>query len=203
MIKAVILDFGNVICSFTNDHFLNKLSAINGKQKSENLKLIYKISGLPKKYETGLISSDEFFESLSKLCDLNISYEELRKIYTDDKFTPIPGMAEIIKSLKSNYKLALLSNTSEWDTEYGINLIPEIKLLDTITLSYEVKAMKPSPEIYYDALTKLNLSPQECIYTDDILDYVKAAQNIGINGIQFTNPENFKSSLNKFGVEIK
>jgi putative hydrolase of the HAD superfamily len=202
MIKAVIFDFGNVICKFTNEILLGKISTITGKPKEEIRNLIYEVSELPKKFETGLISSNEFFEEISKLCGLNISYDELRKIYTENKFTPIPKMDLIIQSLKPKYKLALLSNTSEWDFEYGVKIVPEMKFFDTITLSYEVKAMKPDLKIFYDALNKLNLPPEECVYTDDILEYVQAANSIGINGIHFTNPDNFLSSLKEIENKI-
>jgi len=195
MIKAIIFDFGNVICRFTNEILLDKISAISGKPKEEIRHLIYEVSELPQKFETGLVSSNEFFEEMSKLCGLNISYDELKEIYSKDKFTRIEGMIKLIKLFKGKYKVGLLSNNSEWDFEYGVKMVPEINFFDTITLSYEVKAMKPDLKIFYDALGKLKLSPQECVYTDDILEYVQAAESIGINAIHFTDPDNFISSL--------
>jgi putative hydrolase of the HAD superfamily len=198
MIKAVIFDFGNVLYKFNNDLFIDSVSQLTGKSKSEIFHLFYETSDLGKKFETGLISSADFFKELSQLFNLNISYEKLRSIYSGDKFTPVLGMREILQSLKSKYKLALLSNTSEWDFEYGMALVPEIKLFDTITLSYEVKAMKPDSKIYYDALTKLNLSPKECVYADDILENVQAAQIIGIKAIHFTDADSFLSFLNSY-----
>ncbi len=202
MIKAVIFDFGNVICKFTNEILLGKISTITGKPKEEIRHLIYEVSELPKKFETGLISSNEFFEEISKLCGLNISYDELKEIYSKDKFTRIEGMIKLIKLFKGKYKVGLLSNNSEWDFEYGVKIVPEMKFFDTITLSYEVKAMKPDLKIFYDALNKLNLPPEECVYTDDILEYVKIANSIGINGIHFTNPDNFLSSLKEIESKI-
>jgi putative hydrolase of the HAD superfamily len=155
---------------------------------------------LPKKFETNLITEDEFYKEISKLCELNISLEELKEIYTRDKFTPVLGMNEIVKSLKNKYKIALLSNTSEWDYKCDIENTPEIQLMDTITLSYQVGAMKPKIEIYYDALKKLGMLPEECVYTDDIIDYVKAAEEIGMKGVHFKNPSDFLLELNKLLV---
>jgi len=203
MIKAIIFDFGNVIGKFTNEIFMGRVSNLTGKSKEEIFELIYKKSGLPEKFETGLISGQEFFEEISKLCGLKVSYEELKNIYSKDKFTLIEGMMELIESLKANYKIGLLSNTSEWDFDYMLKTVPIIKTFNTITTSFETKAMKPDPKIWEEALNKLRLKTEECVYADDILEYVEAAKNLGFKAVQFTNTEKFKSDLKDFGVEIK
>lgn len=202
MIKAIIFDFGNVICRFTNEIFLEKVSKLNGKSRDENFELIYKNSGLPKKFETGLISANDFYDQISKLLELNISFEGMQEIYTKDKFTPIEGMDKLIESLKKNYKIGLLSNTSEWDFNCEMKKFPIMNLFDTITISNEVKAMKPNKVIYFDALKKLELKPEECVYVDDILEYVEAGKNLGINSVQFINIDSFITELIKFGVKI-
>jgi putative hydrolase of the HAD superfamily len=203
MIKAIIFDFGNVICNFNNNVLIGKISAISGKTEKEIFDLIYVNSGLPKKYETGGISSKEFFQELSRWCGLNISYDELKEIYSKDKFTPVEGMVELIEKLKKNYKIGLLSNTSEWDWDYMIQVAPIIKKFDTITTSYEAKAMKPSQKIFEDALNKLNLKAEECVYIDDIAEYAEVAKSMGFWAIQFKGIDNLKKSLEEIGVEIK
>jgi len=196
MIEAIIFDFGNVLYNFTNEIFLGKVGELNGKTRDENFKLIYQDSGLPKQFESNLITENEFYKEMTSLCKLDISLDELKEIYTRDKFTPVFGMNEIVKSLKNKYKIALLSNTSEWDYKCDIENTPEIQLMDMITLSYQVGVMKPGVEIYYDALKKLNLSPEQCVYTDDIVKYVEVAQEIGMKGIHFNNPSDFRVELN-------
>jgi HAD superfamily hydrolase (TIGR01509 family) len=72
---------------------------------------------------------------------------------------------------------------------------PEINTFDVITTSYEVAAMKPLVKIYEETLHKLNLSPDECIYTDDILEYVEVARSLGMHGIHFKGYDDFVKSL--------
>ena len=104
MIKRIIFDFGNVICRFTNDLFIERISNLTLKSKEEVFDLIYKKSDITKIFESGLITSEEFYKELSNICGLNVSYDELKDIYTKNKFTPILGMNELIESLKHNYK---------------------------------------------------------------------------------------------------
>jgi len=195
MIKEIIFDFGNVICSFTNDIFIEKISNLTKKTKEEVIDLVYKKSDVTKRAESGVITSEEFYEELSALCGLNVSYEELKEIYSKDKFTPIEGMKELIESLKTKYKIGLLSNTSEWDYDYVLKTAPMVRNFDTITTSFGAGAMKPSPIIFEDALKKSQLRPEECLYTDDIIDYVEAAKRIGMQAVQFTTVEKFRTDL--------
>ena len=202
MIKAIIFDFGNVICHFTNEILRQRIADISGKTIEEIKELIYIKSDIAKKFETGLINGQEFYEELSKICGINIPYQELKTIYSKDKFTRVEGTKELIEKLRKKYKVSLLSNTSEWDWDYMIQVAPEILTFDTITKSYEAKAMKPSEIIYTDALKKLNLKPEECVYTDDILEYVDEAKNLGFKAFQFTTAQKFEEDLKSIGIKF-
>ena len=197
--KAIIFDFGNVVCEFDNNIFLRKISEFTNKSPSELNQLIYLPSDLPRRYEAGSVSSDQFFNEISKRCNLSMSRSEFIKAYTDI-FTPIETSFELIRSLKSQYKLALLSNTSEWDFEFGIRPIEVFDLFDAVSLSFEVGASKPAKKIFYDCLTKLSVEPEECIYVDDVEEYVRAAQRIGIHAIHYTSHANLRHSLKKLNV---
>jgi len=190
-----------VICTFDNDLFLEKISKYTDKSIPELTELIYIYSDLPAKYETGLISSDKFFNKIVKQCDLSIPKPEFIEAYTNI-FTPIPETFDLIKNLEKNYKLALLSNTSEWDFEYGIksSMAKILNLFDAVTTSFEVKAMKPKREIFLDSLKKLGLKPGQCAYIDDIGRYVEAADQIGMHGVHYTSHDRFINSLKELGV---
>jgi putative hydrolase of the HAD superfamily len=202
MIKRIIFDFGNVICRFTNDLFIERISNLTLKSKEEVFDLIYKKSDITKIFESGLITSEEFYKELSNICGLNVSYDELKDIYTKNKFTPILGMNELIESLKHNYKIGLLSNTGPWDYDYLQTVAPIINTFDSITTSFEVGVMKPDKKIFEDALSKSPLNPEECLYIDDIIEYVNAAKKIGMKAIQFMTLEKFKIDLKSFGIKF-
>ena len=202
MIKVIIFDFGNVICHFTNDILRQRIAEISGKSTDEIKKIIYQDSDITKRYETGQISSEKFYKELGQICEINVPYQELKTIYSKDKFSRVEGIKELIEKLRKNYKVSLLSNTSEWDWDYMIQIAPEIETFETITKSYEAGAMKPSPIIFEDALKKLNLKAQECVYTDDIEEYVEAARNLGFIAFQFTTAEKFEEDLKSIGIKI-
>ncbi|HSL92111.1 MAG TPA: hypothetical protein VK863_05645, partial [Candidatus Limnocylindrales bacterium] len=112
MIKAVIFDFGNVICSFDNDIFLRNLLRYTD-MRFEDLKAAIYASDLPVRFETGLISPDEFFREASERGDLSAPWGEFFKAFLEI-FTPIPSTFRLIRELKKTYRIGLLSNTNEY-----------------------------------------------------------------------------------------
>ncbi len=200
MIKAIIFDYGNVIEKINNDIFLRAISSHTQKSMVELRGLVYN-SDLPEKYEKGMMSSGEFYQEVVKRCKLSISIPDFIDAYTGVSI-PIPATFDLMRKLKKKYKLALISNTSEWDFERIIMPSEVYGLFDAVTISCRVKMMKPANDIYLDALNKLKLSPDECVYIDDVKEYVEGACKNGIKGIQYKSHDGLLKSLRKLKVSI-
>jgi putative hydrolase of the HAD superfamily len=201
MIRAVIFDFGNVICSFDNDTFLRNLLRYTDKRFDE-LKAALYASDLPARYETGLISSEEFFREAAARGGLSVPREEFFKAF-GQIFTPIPSTFRLIRDLKKKYKIGLLSNTNEFHYEHYFKKVKIFPLFDSVTLSFEVKAMKPDERIYRDAVGKLGVRPGECAYIDDIQAYAEGARRLGMQGILFVTHASLLESLAAAGVAVR
>lgn len=199
MIKAIIFDYGNVIEKLDNSIFTKKISLYSSFSDKKIYDLIFHNSDIQKKYETGLIGSNDFFLSVSTLCRLEMDIEPFRKAYTEI-FTPERDIIEMIKFLRGKYKLGLISNTSEWDFQYAIKKNEVFDLFDTISLSFQVKAMKPDKKIFFDSLNKLDLSAKECVYIDDIKTYSDRAIELGMVGIQYKNFFELKKEFRNLNI---
>ena len=57
-------------------------------------------------------------------------------------------------------------------------------------------------KIFLDSLHKLHLKPEECVYIDDIEEYVKAANQMGIHGIHYISYEKLINSLKKLDIHF-
>ena len=198
MIKAVVFDFGNVICAFDNDIFLRKLLP-HTDMSFEDLKEGIFDSDLHRRYESGLVSSGEFRREVVRKGRLSISREAFFEAF-NGIFTPIPSTSGLIRSLKGKYRLGLLSNTNEWHYEHYIKKVEIFPLFDSVTLSFDVKEMKPSEGIYRDALAKLRAVPEESVYIDDIEAYAEGARRVGMKGVRYVSHESLLESLRALGV---
>jgi putative hydrolase of the HAD superfamily len=199
MIKAVIFDFGNVICSFDNRTFIRKISEYSPYTEEKLFSLIYEMGSIVELYETGDIGSSEFYERMKGFCKLDMEMEDFKGAFTSI-FTPIPETIDLIKRLKERYKLALLSNTNEWDHEHAIKEVEIYPLFDAVTTSYEVGVKKPDERIYINCLEKLGLEPEKCIYIDDIKAYADKASELGMEGHQYLDHEGLMEILIAQGV---
>lgn len=199
-IKAVLFDFGNVICIFDNMKTVRRLAEHTDMEEQKIEWNIYHASGLQPRYEKGEISSDEFYQSVKTLCGLDMSKEEFRDAYTDI-FTPIPETCELIKRLRPGYKLGLVSDTSEWD--FGNFQPPEVMaLFDAMTLSFQVRTMKPDSRMYQDILYKMKLPARQCVYIDDKYPNVEKARWMGFHAIQYFSPERLLRDLKEQGLDF-
>jgi putative hydrolase of the HAD superfamily len=201
-ISSFIFDFGNVICSFDPGLIFARTQQYSALSAGEFLEALKGSHVLMRDYETGFMTSDQFFERICSACRLSVSKKDFIAAYTEI-FTPIQSTYTLIRELKPHYKLGLLSNTNEWHYEYGIKPVEVFPLFATVTLSYEVKAMKPAREIYDDALQKLGVPPTECVYIDDLEENVLAARKLGMQGFLFRTGDALRESLKQLGVRLR
>lgn len=198
-IRAIVFDFGKVISSFDLQRLIDNLSHASGAHPDEIRAHLPAVASLARQYETGLLSSQQFFHTVGSLTGMRLGQEEFRHAYCDI-FSPIPTTLELIRALKPHYRLALVSNTSEWHFEYGIKPVDVFPLFDTVTLSFEVGAMKPAEAVYRDALRKLDLPATSCVYIDDLAENVEAAARLGFHAIHYTTPAALLTALDALGV---
>ena len=82
-----------------------------------------------------------------------------------------------------------LSNYSAFSIAANPDVLDFIPCMDGGVFSFEVKAVKPEPEIYRCLCEKFGLKPEECLFTDDVPANVKGAQACGFQGIVFEGYE--------------
>jgi HAD superfamily hydrolase (TIGR01549 family) len=113
-------------------------------------------------------------EATTEFCD-----EFIKLVYLE------PTTEKILCTLHGKYKLGIISNFA----------IPECvdkllethglaELLDTVVVSAAINKRKPSPEIFLNALKKLDVSTDETVFVGDTLDAdIDGAKSVGIRAI--------------------
>jgi len=201
MIRAVIFDFGNVVCRFEPRLFVQQLLRLSKIPIGNVEEMLRRSVDIGRAYETGLITSDQFFEGICGRYGLVVDKREFVDAFVHI-FTPILPTFDLIRQLKPHYMLGLLSNTNEWHFEYGIKTVEVFPLFDAVTVSFQVGVMKPDARIYNDMLEKLRLGPEECVYIDDLRENVEAGGLIGMKTIQYTSHEQCVEELRRWDVAV-
>ncbi len=195
-IKAIIWDFGGVLLRTMNSEPRTKLASEFGMTRYA-LEFLVFASPPGLQAQKGKIKPDKLWDVV--LAEIGAPPDQKEAVQSrfwggDALDTEL---VSFIRSLKSQYKTALLSNA--WldlrqmlSDEWGI-----ADIFDEIIISAEVGLMKPDPGIYQIALAQLDLNPEETVFIDDFSGNVDSARKVGIHAIQFVSPAQTKEELSK------
>ena len=114
----------------------------------------------------------------------------------------IEGTVSLLRQCIANPKLRVVELTN-WSAETFPVALKKFDFLywfEGIVVSGEEKTRKPFPEIYKTTLSRFNLDPEECLFIDDNLRNVKAAELLNIPSIQFKSPEQLEKELKKRSI---
>jgi putative hydrolase of the HAD superfamily len=104
--------------------------------------------------------------------------------------TKRPQIISLIEELKPNYKVAMLTNVSgrrSLDQRFEAGELDQ--MFDLVVASGDVGFEKPSRDIYRMTAEKLGVEPAECVFIDDIQEFVTAAEQFGMRGIHHVDDD--------------
>ena len=71
----------------------------------------------------------------------------------------------------------------------------------SLTLSFEVGAVKPEPAIYLRCLESLGVEPGEALFVDDRRENVEAARSLGMDAVLFEDEDSLAAELQRRGLD--
>ncbi len=117
---------------------------------------------------------------------------------------PIQGTVDILKQTiyNPNFRVVALTNWSAETFPFALERYDFLGWFEGVVMSGEEKCKKPDPKIYNTLLDRFDMKPEDCIFIDDSLRNIKGGEELGINGIHFTNPEDLSSKLSEKGIAL-
>ena len=198
-LKNLIFDLGDVIIPIDLTAPMRNFATMANLPEAEVMAL-WKQHNILSQYETGLIDDQAFRDHVRQVLRNNTGAsdqwaDEVIDTAWNTVLLDIPvERLERIKELKPHYRLFLLSNTSAIHIRYvnqvltGMNQPTLEDLFERVFYSYEVQLMKPSPEIYQHVLTEAGLVAEETAFFDDNIANIRAASELGIQGVHVQPP---------------
>ena len=190
--KAIIWDFGGVITSSPFEAF-NKFEEANGLPKDIIRTINSENSDMNAwaQFESNSITIDQFndlFLKEAKAKGFDIKGRDIIKLL---KGSIRESMVSFLRELKSDFKLGCITNNVKPSSEENTdNETKEaMSIFDHVIESSIVGIRKPNPEIYMMSCDALNVSPDQCIYLDDLGINLKPARELGMTTIKVIQPE--------------
>ena len=190
--KAIIWDFGGVITSSPFEAF-NEFEEANRLPKdiirtinSENPDM-----NAWAQFESNSITIGQFndlFLKEAKAKGFDIKGRDIIKLL---KGSIRENMVSFLRELKSDFKLGCITNNVKSSSQENTDNETEevMSIFDHVIESSIVGIRKPNPKIYMMSCDALNVSPDQCIYLDDLGINLKPARELGMMTIKVIQPE--------------
>jgi putative hydrolase of the HAD superfamily len=195
-VKAVIFDYGDVLCRRPTlgeieasarilDVPVDQFNALWGRHRD--------------RFDRGDLSSDAYWSQFAEDAGRSLTALQLRELAQKDvaMWSSVnPAMIGWLEELsQAGMKTAVLSNMHADMAEHARQNFKWLSGLTFVTLSAEVRLIKPAREIYEHTLKGLNVAPQEALFIDDREVNVKGARDMGLHAMVFKSIEQLRQAL--------
>lgn len=194
-VKAVVFDVGNVLYGWDPDSFLVRQIA----DDEARLRFIEE-SDLYGWHES-LDGGRPYAEAAAELSETFPEYAHVIAAWSDrfgETITgPVPGTHEIVEELDARgVPLFGITNFSaDFWSPFRAQEEAFFSRFRDIVVSGEVKLLKPDAAIYYLALDRFRLRPDEALFVDDRRINVLGAEAVGMKAHLFTDAANLRARL--------
>ena len=178
--RILLLDMYGVIIKESKGYFIPYTFEHFDRKEHSRLTRAFREECLFTKAGNGELSSDEFLSLLGYSNPTETMQDYLTNFLTLDQ--------DFLQFAEQNYKqydFVLLSNDVEEWSKYLFGLYGLQKYFKESIISGEIHMRKPENRIFSYAIEHLQCDPQECIFVDNSVQNLDAAQKAGINTVLF------------------
>lgn len=197
LVKAVLLDLGNVLVFHDNALLFTRLGARAGLTGPE---VGQRLTGAGwTAANRGLLDAEAIRQDVCRGLGVDVPMAEFAPLWSSH-FTLHHAVLPRVEGLVGRVKLGLVSNTNALHAAYLRPLLPLLQRFDSVVMSCEVGHVKPEPDIFRLALEGVGCAPGEAAFFDDLPEFVEASNALGLRGHLFTTADAFDAQLKGLGL---
>jgi putative hydrolase of the HAD superfamily len=203
VIRAVILDFGEVLCHLPSAENIERLALIFQMDPRTFLPT-YLETRAP--YDRGDLLPGEYWQKFAEQAGVKIRAEAIEQarqldleLWSDINTAMILWVQQLHAA---GFKTAILSNMPTDMATHVRNNFAWISHFDHHIFSGEVRSVKPEPAIYQHCIDALAVQPTEALFIDDRDVNLEQARAAGIHGIRFQSMDQLREDLQALGFTI-
>jgi len=152
-------------------------------------------------YDKGSVTAAEYWGNIARGAGKTLSAAVIEEIVDADNRSWMQFDDEMwnwIAELRAAGKrVAMLSNMPRDLGEAIGSQTDRLRVFDHVTVSYDVRSVKPEPAIYQHCLAGIGTAPERTIFLDDRIVNVQGAEALGIGAIEFLNRDDVLSRLRR------
>ena len=196
----VMFDMGSVAVEVESDRLVHQIAQLLGRPFEEIQQGVYH-QDLLLPFELGRISARAYYEGLKSALKLPWVYERFVTAW-NDILRENTDVTHIMRRLHGRHRLIALTNTNELHLAHLRNAIPALSVIQDWVASCEVGLRKPDPQIYFLALKRSGMRPQQAVYIDDRPELVAAGRSLGLRAVRFESARQLEEDLQSIGLNL-
>src|SRR5215216_332687 len=184
-IKILFFDIGGVMLSNGWGHASRKLAIEKFGLDYEEVDTLHNF--IFNVYEIGAITLDEYLDTVIFNHPRDFTREDFKQ-FMYSRSVELPTLQWLKKWKKDcGFRIISINNEGKELNDYRVKKFKLHEFFDAFVSSCEVKMRKPDPGIFKLAMGIAQVTPQQCVYFDDRIMLVNAAQKLGIRSFQHTD----------------
>ncbi len=193
--RAVIFDYGEVLC--TQDRAAHQqLIALTGLDLETFERLYWRDRH---NYDLGVVDGRGFWAKFARDAGLTFTPPQIDNLIETDvvMWTSVsePMLAWAQSLRRAGLLTAILSNMVQEVLRTMRQEFAWLADFNQLTWSCELGIAKPDPAIYTLTCDKLGIAPADALFLDDKIQNVRAAEQLGLQALQFRSIEQLRDDL--------
>jgi putative hydrolase of the HAD superfamily len=202
-IRAVILDYGEVLCHLPSTDTIERLAAMFQMDPRTFLPT-YLQTRAP--YDRGDLLASEYWQKFAAQAGVKIAsdaIEQARRLDLELWSDLNDAMILWVQQLHAaGFKTAILSNMPADMATHLRKNFAWLSHFDRHIFSGEVRSVKPEPAIYQHCIDALGVQPAAALFIDDREINLEQARAAGIHTIRFESVDQLREGLQALGFTI-
>ncbi len=186
--KAVIFDYGNVLCQSQPAGDVQALAGILDLPLPRFNEVYWQFRVA---YDAGALDPDAYWTAVAEAASRPLTPIQIGTLVEIDSRSwshPAPVMPQWARDLHAaGIRTALLSNMPFPVRDYILGC-PWLPDFNARVFSCEFGQTKPAPGIYEHCLQQLGVTPAEALFLDDRESNIRAAEALGLPAVLFSEP---------------
>jgi putative hydrolase of the HAD superfamily len=197
-IKAVVFDYGGVICFSPTPEAEREVGRLTGLPLDTLRELNRKYRS---EYDRGIYNTREYFKFILEgegIFPDDSSLETIAQTEMDSYRHLNQDTIQLMRDVKAaGFALGVLSNMPHDFLAWVRKSIPIIAEADFSVFSCEYNLIKPEAAIYGKLKERSGIDFEEIVFFDDSVDNIAMAEKLGIRGFVWEGPQSAREALRK------
>jgi len=197
--EVVVFDLGKVLVDFDYSIAARRIAA-RSTMPPRDIQHFIDHSPLLLRYETGLMTREEFFSEIRNTTGFLGDLDEFGQFFADI-FSPMDDMIALhARLLERGVPTFIFSNTNDLAIAHIRRNFPFFAKFNDYVLSYEHRAMKPNAKLYEVVERVTGRKGKQILYLDDRIENAQAGVARGWHVIQHLDAEESKARITELGL---